>query len=200
MTNVDNSIKEKLILATIECIENEGLHSVTIRKIAENADANSASISYYFGSKENLIKETLNHTLDHSFSDLCDLLEDDMKDPYSTLETLFEYLLKGAFDNSEIVKAHFYEPYVNSKYSQALLDWYTKTSKLICELISPHFPNITQEEIRFSINQILSTILFQSFYPDFSKHSLDGDLENPEYRKKYIKHLISKLIKIDYTK
>lgn len=197
MIKADTSIKENLIFATIECIENEGLHSVTIRKIAENADANSASISYYFGSKENLIKEALNHTLDHTFSDLCDLLEDDIKDPYSTLETLFEYLLKGVFENAEIAKAHFYEPFVNNQYSKTLLDWYSKTFDLLCQIINPYFPNITQDELRFSINQIFSTLLFQGFFHDFSKHSLDGNLEHPEYRKKYIKHLIRHLIKAD---
>lgn len=48
-------IRSRIVSAAIECIERYGVGGVTIRRIAEVAEVNSAAISYYFGSKDNLI-------------------------------------------------------------------------------------------------------------------------------------------------
>ena len=46
--------KNRLLMAAIELFAEFGYDKVSIRKIAEKAQANSAMISYYFGSKQNL--------------------------------------------------------------------------------------------------------------------------------------------------
>ena len=55
------STKEMLLNAALEIIGQEGSHDVSIRGIAARAGVNSAAISYYFGSKDKLIKEASKH-------------------------------------------------------------------------------------------------------------------------------------------
>ena len=50
MEYASDSMEEKIILATIECLEKYGFQGTTIRKIAEAAGSNSAAVNYYFRS------------------------------------------------------------------------------------------------------------------------------------------------------
>lgn len=54
------STRQKIIDATLDIISAEGFYKVTIRKIAALAGVNVAAVNYHFGSKKNLIDESLN--------------------------------------------------------------------------------------------------------------------------------------------
>lgn len=63
--------KEKILDATLEFIQKEGFEAVTIRKIADLSATNISLVNYYFGSKENLLSETIEVILNgfqHTFS------------------------------------------------------------------------------------------------------------------------------------
>lgn len=55
----DAPTRDKLIEATQRLLATEGAEALTSRAIASAADANLASITYYFGSKEQLVTESL---------------------------------------------------------------------------------------------------------------------------------------------
>jgi AcrR family transcriptional regulator len=55
----ERSTREKILNAAMALISKEGFDGVTVRKIAKMADVNVALINYYYGSKENLLNETL---------------------------------------------------------------------------------------------------------------------------------------------
>ncbi len=54
------STRQKIIESTLDIISAEGFYKVTIRKIAALAGVNVAAVNYHFGSKKNLINESLN--------------------------------------------------------------------------------------------------------------------------------------------
>lgn len=56
-------IKEKIIKSTVELIKSVGIDGLSVRKIAELADVNVASINYHFGSKDKLVNEILKASL-----------------------------------------------------------------------------------------------------------------------------------------
>lgn len=56
---MSNDTKEKIIKAGMEIIGSDGVHAITMRKIAEKCGVNVAAINYHFGSKETLIRESL---------------------------------------------------------------------------------------------------------------------------------------------
>ncbi|NUU60438.1 TetR/AcrR family transcriptional regulator [Paenibacillus agri] len=67
--------KEKIMRATLELTRQEGFESITIKKIAEASNTNVALVNYYFGSKENLINESVKlilNSFQHTFAILDD--------------------------------------------------------------------------------------------------------------------------------
>ena len=72
MNDQPTSAEEKIIHATIGCIEKYGISGATNRQIAQAAGVNLAAINYYFRSKEQLIQRVMEITLTNAF-DLSDL-------------------------------------------------------------------------------------------------------------------------------
>ena len=54
---------EEFIVAALEATHKRGFHAVTMSEIAAEIDATAASINYYFGSKDQLMFETMQHLL-----------------------------------------------------------------------------------------------------------------------------------------
>jgi AcrR family transcriptional regulator len=54
-----NETRQQLLTATKACIAADGLAATTSRRITAAADANLAAITYHFGSKEQLVAESL---------------------------------------------------------------------------------------------------------------------------------------------
>lgn len=54
-----NATREQILDVALDCIQREGLASLTTRLIAERAGVNVAAVNYHFGSKEALINEVL---------------------------------------------------------------------------------------------------------------------------------------------
>ena len=70
-----DSTRQRIILAAIDILNNEGISGITTRRIAQEAEVNSAAVNYYFGSKDNLIDNALNMTLEHAFKDWMMILD-----------------------------------------------------------------------------------------------------------------------------
>jgi AcrR family transcriptional regulator len=54
---------EEFIVAALEATHKRGFHAVTMSEIAAELGATAASINYYFGSKDQLMFETMRHLL-----------------------------------------------------------------------------------------------------------------------------------------
>lgn len=67
--------KEKIMQAALELIKKEGFDGITTRKIADRSGTNVALVNYYFGSKENLINESIKVILT-GFRDTFAILDD----------------------------------------------------------------------------------------------------------------------------
>jgi AcrR family transcriptional regulator len=53
---MSNDTKIKILLATIELVEESGFEMVTLREVCRKSKQNLATVSYYFGNKEGLLK------------------------------------------------------------------------------------------------------------------------------------------------
>ncbi|OPH47151.1 transcriptional regulator [Paenibacillus ferrarius] len=74
-TNKKSETKEKIMHAILELAKKEGFESITIRKIAQVSGTNVSLVNYYFGSKENLISESIKlilNSFQHTFAVLDD--------------------------------------------------------------------------------------------------------------------------------
>src|SRR3712207_9291697 len=69
------SNRANLIEGTLRCLERLPPERVTARAIAEESGANLASITYHFGSKDNLVTEAVIEGLDRWLADITTALE-----------------------------------------------------------------------------------------------------------------------------
>ncbi len=193
MNKSEETTREKIILATINCIERDGLHSVTIRKIAQEAQVNVAAINYHFRSKENLLNETQKYTLNSAFSDWEEMLENKEKDLRSILEFIGKDCLQGAIRYPGVTKAHFYNPFIRNDYQgMAMKRLLVFLNQLLNKIKSLH-PQKDETKIELSIMQYISAIFFPALLPDIFRDFSEIDFQDPEKRDIYVKHLIDNI-------
>jgi AcrR family transcriptional regulator len=70
------SNRTRLIEGTLRCLETLPPERITARVIAAEAGANIASITYHFGSKDNLVAEAMIEGLDRWLADIAEHLEE----------------------------------------------------------------------------------------------------------------------------
>jgi len=115
------------ITATDEIIQNEGIEKATIRKIADKAGYNSATIYNYFNDLEHLIFFTKISHLETYKERLYKEIENDL-DPLEELKEVFRIFVEETFKNPN----DFYDLFF-SKYSLELNETVTLYHKIYPE-------------------------------------------------------------------
>ena len=94
MSTDEQSIRDRIFMATLACIERDGLDSMTVRAIAKEAQVNTAAINYYFGTKARLVEQVLTRTLREGLDGSLDELEELIEARSGDIETAVrEFLL-----------------------------------------------------------------------------------------------------------
>lgn len=181
------STKQKIVLATIECIEKQGINAVTIRSIGKEANVNSAAINYYFGSKEKLIEESFDYIQKDFMMDFTEIINKD-KELRKIVEELLLYILQGTIKYPNIVKAVLYEPFFNNNYNGVFIN---KLNALCEELYSKVSKQHTSDDPKnkTGIIQLISSSLFMGIFPCIFKDFANLDLRDENVLKEYIKKL-----------
>lgn len=182
------SVREKIVIATIECIEKEGINAVTIRSIGKEAEVNSAAINYYFGSKDKLIEEAFNHIEKDFMMDFKEIINKDY-DLRITVEELLTYMLQGMVRYPNVAKAILYEPFINSKYDGIFI---SKINALCTELLNKvnGQKDANEKEISGSaVVQLIGSTLFMGIFPCIFKEFLNMDLRDEKIMKNYVNSL-----------
>ncbi len=186
--------EDKIIQATIECIEKYGLPGVTNRRIAAQAGMNGAAINYYFRSKEALMKRVMQTTLDNAFD-----WEDFEKLPSSTPQerctAIFEDLIQGGCNFPGITRAHFYDV-----LSEGRTD--TEATKRLNDFVSHLAVDMRQrgialeeEELHLALVEIAAAVMLVIMVPDLFQQSAGLDLCDPEARHRFVSNLVKCLLK-----
>lgn len=182
------STKQKIVFATIECIEKEGINAVTIRSIAREADVNSAAINYYFGSKEKLIEEVFDYLQRDFLMDFKELIGRNA-DLRTTVEELLLYMLQGTIKYPNIVRAALYEPFINNNNNCVYIE---KLNELCLELykkIEKEYMVHDGKKQKVNIVQLISSSLLVGVFPGFFKDFLAMDLKDEETLKDYARNM-----------
>lgn len=161
--------KFEIVKAAIECINEEGLQNATIRKIAEKAGINSAAISYYFGSREELISQAMVVTLDNAFdfNDFEYTPNDDYKD---ILKMILEHWKQGALAYPGICRAHFDDIMNNHIKNDITLSRINGFIEKVYEILTEHGLNdndINYKKLRLIFGGFISTLTMrEAAYPN----------------------------------
>lgn len=194
MSTTDQSPQERIILGTIAAIEAEGIQNVTTRSIAKQAGVNSAAINYYFRSKDLLIEQVLNFTLDNAFGDLGEFIPDGPLTDTEPLKAYYRHVLWGMREYPRICEAHLYEPMVGRSMASPAVERLNEFLATIYEKLTPSCPPSLHERMRLSLIHLQSALLMSGFAPEAYQSFLGDRLDTQESLDAYVDQLVDDLI------
>jgi len=188
------NIKKKRVMmyfieATQELILDEGLEKLSIKKIAEKAGYNSATIYNYFENLEVLILYASINYLKDYLNDLKNEITADMK-AIEVYETVYKIFTKHSFEQPEIFHTLFFGKYsyklenIIKKYYEIFPDEIEKAMLIQGNIYDRDLPiinkmvkegNIKEEEAKFIMETIIR--VHQSYLSDLLHKNDDSLIE-----------------------
>lgn len=195
MNKDDCKTKEKLIETVLQLLTVKSAHLLTIREIAKTANVNSAAISYYFGSKENLIAEASMFYW-KQWGDMLKKLECNEE---NAIEQLKKYLYN--YLNFILKYDGIFKSYIAKIISQSEYDYQTernikKLSDIVKKTIKKHTKIEDEQILKFKTIAILSAIAYPSLLGKYGKDSLELDIYDDNLMKNYIDELVESILNL----
>lgn len=195
MTAPVGSPEERIILATVACIENRGIQQVTIRSIAKEAGVNSAAINYYFRSKENLVSHVMTTTLDHLFEDLEAIVADGSLTAKERVSEMLDYLIDGATRYPGITRAHMYQAMSGDTGDSPFAK---RMSSVLAQLkngIAGQKTGVDEEaqKLDLLLINLVSAAMLPAIMPSFFRGFSGVDFRDSRTRKNYVRSLVNGL-------
>jgi TetR/AcrR family transcriptional regulator, regulator of cefoperazone and chloramphenicol sensitivity len=188
------SPQERIILGTIDAIEAEGIQNLTTRSIAKQAGVNSAAINYYFRSKDNLLDQVLEFTLNNAFGDLDEFLPEGPLTDTAPLKAYYHHMVWGMREYPGICQAHFYEPLVTRSFNSGAINRLNEFLDTIYDKLRPGCPPALHERMRLSLVQLQSALLMSGLAPDAYQLFLGDRLATQERLNAYVDQVVDDLI------
>ncbi|WP_394841213.1 TetR/AcrR family transcriptional regulator [Pendulispora brunnea] len=183
-----DDVRERIIKATIVCIERNGIEATGVRDIAQEAGVNGAAINYYFGSKDNLLAITLEGTLDEAFSNVLDdfdKLAQEGHGPRRILELLFEDLMQYNLHFPRIAYAHMHEALSEQRYDGRAMARLHDFVEGLVQRIRAKKSTRSEQQLRIAITQVWAVMLFSALLPRFFERTGELHLEQADVRKAF---------------
>lgn len=194
-TESEHPARERILLATITCVERDGIDAVTTRAIAREAGVNIAAINYYFQSKERLVELALARTLDEAFAEPLAAL-DRMRaasHPRDALIEVVEELVAGAIRYPHIAFAHLRDPIVRQRYDAPAIERMREFLDALHARLGRPLRARGGVPRRVALSQLWSVILMTGLLPGLTKATAGIDLHNPGARRTYVRTLVCAL-------
>lgn len=189
-----DAIEQRMIEKTINCIEKHGIENVTIRLIAQEAGVNSAAVSYYFRSKDNLIAIALKTALENAF-EWGDFESLERSDGRALLKTVLEFLADGALKFPNLTKAFIADAFVKADYSGDAIGKINAFAQLVLEKLRPLCPQYDEKTLRLIIHQAFACGMLQFItLPRCFDAFLGESLADGLFRAQYINRLVDRLL------
>ncbi len=185
--------REKIVIAAIECIEEQGLQSLTIRSIASKAGVNSAAINYYFDTKGRLVEEALERTLEEFKKIPEETLQADNLDSRDRLRAFFSALFDGLIRWPRIVRAHLQSPLFEANYGTRFVDTFNSFLTDLLRKLEEMPLGPQEQNLRLRIIQSFSAVLIPGLMPGLFRYFSGLDFTDPDARKSYIEDLVTHL-------
>jgi len=191
---LDLTNEEKIIMATISCIEKYGIHRTTIRQIGQEAGVNSAAISYYFRSKDALIQRALDIALNNAFD--IENFKDSIGLPISErLISVFEGMTIGSIKFPNLTRAFLSGLFTSTDDDAPVVRKLHAFLDILRDEILEARPEKSGAEIKRLLMQLsCATFLFPSIFQQFFKGFPEIDLTDDAIRSTYIRELVNKLL------
>lgn len=185
--------KEHILISTINAIEKHGLDNLTTRLIAEEAGVNNAALHYYYGTKDNLIEEALNHTANHMLGDSKDILSTD-ESIETRLRELLVYIIEGVEKFPNIIRAHLMGPFYYADRRETLTQLLGSWIELTEHAIRESGAGRSTQQIKFSLDMIFSYIIMYGLFKTRGNEDAWMDLREAVTRERFLRQALEMLI------
>ena len=187
------SVKEHILLSTIEAIEKYGLSNLTTRVIADEAGVNNAALHYYFGTKKELVDAALDQTARHMLEDSEELLKSD--EPIEDrISSLLRYLMEGILRYPNIIRAHMIGPLFYSERQEDLLNLLDSWILITTEALMPFIEEENLPRVSRHLNMIFSQIMMTGLFNFTSSGQSWIDFKGEQIRKDFISEAMDMLL------
>lgn len=196
--------KDKILFAAKNLFLEKGYKGTNVRQIAKAAEVNIAMISYYFGSKEQLLQEIMEIRIKDLSFELNELSHDEEIEPFEKMALIIQVFIERVFANVKVAAIFHREIAVMEKASlkTRMVNSFIKNANNIKSIIvEGQEKKVFRKDIDIDLTifTIISTIIqfAQSRY--YTKEILKIDIINIDEKKKII--LIDRLQKhmMDYV-
>ena len=184
--------KERIFNAAVDCLEEFGLDKLTIRLIARKAGVNSASINYYYGSKDALVDIVMKKTLEEMTKMPAELFEAASGPLSARLEAFFVGLLDGMFHWRNVTRAHLYAPIMEGRYDTEFFTGFNIFLNALLEQSLKADPGVDVQALRLTLIEIFSAALLPGLLPKAFVGFSDLDFDDPAARRAYVKDVIAR--------
>ena len=185
--------KQHILEATINAIEKHGLQYLTTRLIAEEAGVNNAALHYYYGTKDQLVSEALNLTLDHMMEDTKAILGSGGEIPQKLTE-LFEYMCTGVVHFPNIIRAHLSGPLMEGKNDSPFIRMMGAWMDRTINELDNNRTNELRMRLQIALHGALSSMLVIGLMPDTEENFSPVDLRDDDARRKFIEYIIQNIL------
>ena len=179
------SVKEHILLSTINAIEKYGLSNITTRLIADEAGVNNAALHYYFGTKQQLVDAALDQTARHMLEDSEDILNSNelIED---RITALLIYLMDGSQKFPNIIRAHMIGPLFYKERQDNLLNLLDSWISITAEALIPYIEEEKLPRVRLQLNMIFSQILMAGLFNYSSSGQTWMNFQDEKIRKDFL--------------
>jgi AcrR family transcriptional regulator len=185
--------REHILEIAEELFAEYGFEGTSVRQLAKKAKVNIAMISYYFGSKEQLIKSLIQYRAG-SFHETLETLNREKQTPMEKMETLIDFYVDRIFSN------HRFHRIINREVS---LQQRSKFNEIIADILLKNFDEMKKlildgqkkkvfrkVDVELTIATLIGTISKVVLSSYFSCRMINLDPEkNSIFNQKHIKRL-----------
>lgn len=186
--------KKTIIDAAIVCIEEQGVQDLTVREITEKAAVNTASINYYFGSKDRLIKEALDQHFENLLVDWEVILERQAMDFNQGLKALLYEIMEETRQHPNLMKAHLYDPLIYNQTNGSFSDQFDRFLQFLLEQKRIAQPEKNEKTHQMELIQLFSGVMFPGLLYGLFDGFGEWDLEDTYDQQTYIDRLINRVL------
>ena len=169
VTKVDP--KEEILLAAEHILSASGVSAATVRAITTLADVNTAAISYYFGSRDDLFDAVCARRMQPANRKILRTLEGiEERDPDATIEQIFTPLVDTALNiwiEDSVLRAPrtliFFSPETSDRLNASQMSDVYHTMRVWLTRTCPY---LTEQQVRQRFRMAIGAIMNQVFHAD----------------------------------
>ena len=198
MATEEQAIRERIFLATLTCIEREGLNSMTVRGIAREADVNSAAINYYFGTKDRLVDQVLSKTLREgmagSLDEFEELIDSKSGDIRAALREFLILFFSQMVNWPRLTEAHLHDALTEQNYDGPAIRETNSFFQRFLEIVRPVLPERAEEQHRNAVLQLWLPMMFIAMLPRAFEEFGQTNVDSPNWREVYVLRLLGNFL------